>query len=190
MLQTERSHALPYPESETAPQEASFSIPELISIALGFLQRRLLVVVIAFLVVTAIGEPIVFKLVPALYNATATLLIDNRGAKIDPKTGAIDGYLLEAQIAIIKSENIRLLVARKLHLAEDSEFGIPRPGILGTLLGTANIASDQAREARALGVLDTNLTAKRTGANYVIEISYKSRDAERAASVESVGNLD
>jgi polysaccharide biosynthesis transport protein len=183
MLQTERSHALPYPESETAPQEASFSIPELISIALGFLQRRLLVVVIAFLVVTAIGEPIVFKLVPALYNATATLLIDNRGAKIDPKTGAIDGYLLEAQIAIIKSENIRLLVARKLHLAEDSEFGIPRPGILGTLLGTANIASDQAREARALGVLDTNLTAKRTGANYVIEISYKSRDAERAASV-------
>lgn len=183
MLQTERNHALPYSESETAPPETSFSIPELIAIALGFLQRRLLIVVVAFLAVTAIGEPIVFKFVPSLYNATATLLIDNRAARIDPKTGAIDGSLLEAQIAIIKSENIRLLVARKLHLAEDSEFGSPRRGILGTLLGTQPLASDQAREARALGVLDTNLTAKRTGANYVIEISYKSRDAERAASV-------
>jgi succinoglycan biosynthesis transport protein ExoP len=32
-------------------------------------------------------------------------------------------------------------------------------------------------------VLASNLTAKRTGANYVIEISYKSRNAERAAEV-------
>jgi polysaccharide biosynthesis transport protein len=184
MLTTERNQLSSYPEPEAAPPESSFSFPELIATAIGFVQRRMMVIGLTFLIVTAIGLPIVFKLLPALYNATVTVLIDNSGAKLDPKMpGGIEYYLLEAQIAIITSEPIQLAVARKLNLADDADFGNQKPGVLGTLLGTSMATSEEAREARALGVLANNLTAKRTGANWVIEISYKARNAERAADV-------
>jgi succinoglycan biosynthesis transport protein ExoP len=185
MLTTERNQlSSSYPEPEAAPPEPSFSFPEAIATVIGFVQRRMLVIGLTFLIVTAMGVPIVLKLLPALYNATVTVLIDNRGVKFDPKTpGGIEYNLLEAQIAIITSEPIQRSVAKKLNLADDSEFGNQKPGMLGTLLGTPRIASDEAREGRALGVLAANLTAKRTGANWIIEISYKSRNAERAADV-------
>jgi polysaccharide biosynthesis transport protein len=185
MLTTERNQlSSSYPEPEASPPEPSFSFPEALAMVVGFVQRRMLVIGLTFLIVTAIGLPVVLKIVPALYNATVTVLIDNRGAKFDPKTtGGIDGYLLEAQIAIITSEPIQQTVVKKLHLADDVEFGNQNPGLLATLMGRQGIASEDAREGRALGMVAANLTAKRTGANFVIEISYKSRNAERAADV-------
>src|SRR5262249_35559367 len=63
------------------------------------------------------------------------------------------------------------------------EFGSPRPGLLATVLGSSQAISDFARERRALAVLASQLTAKRIGPTYVIEISFKSSNAERAAAV-------
>jgi polysaccharide biosynthesis transport protein len=185
MLTTERNQlSSSYPDPEASPPEPSFSFPEALATVVGFVQRRILVIGLTFLIVTAIGVPVVLKVVPALYSATVTVLIDNRGAKFDPKTtGGIDGYLLEAQIAIITSEPIQQAVVKKLHLADDAAFGNQKPGLLATLMGRQGIVSEDAREGRALGMVAANLTAKRTGANFVIEISYKSNNAERAADV-------
>jgi succinoglycan biosynthesis transport protein ExoP len=187
MLQTERNHGPFNPDSESPPPEASFSIPELIAFVLGFIRRRLWVVVIPCVVVCALGLPLVFKLVVPLYNAAANVYIDNRKVQIvkdqPVQDRSIDGYVLESQIEILKSENVGLAVVRNLHLANEPEFGIPKPGLLSALLGRTQTLSEFDRQRRALGVLDANMFAKRLGATYVIEISYKSEDAERAATV-------
>jgi polysaccharide biosynthesis transport protein len=188
MLQTDRNHLRSYHESEPAASEAAPSIPELITSSFGFIRRRLLIVILTFAAVTAVGEPIVLKLVQAKFIATATVFIDNRKYQMFQHQSmvgdtAIDSYALESQIEILKSENIALAVVRKLHLAEDPEFGSPKPGLIGTILGSSQIASDFAHERRALAVLGSQLTARRIGPTYVIEISFKSSNAERAATV-------
>jgi polysaccharide biosynthesis transport protein len=188
MLQTDRNHFAPYNESEPAAPDPANSIPELISAILGFVRRRLLIVILTFVGVTAAGEPVVLKFVQAKFIATATVFIDNRKYQMFQHQSmvgdtSIDSYAMESQIEILKSENIALAVVRKLHLAEDPEFGSPKPGLIGTILGSSQIASDFARERRALAVLGSQLTARRIGPTYVIEISFKSSDAERAAVV-------
>ncbi len=189
MLQTERNSFPPYPESESGASETTASIPEMVATVLGFVRRRLLIIVLTFVTVTAVGVPVVLKLVKALYNATATVLIDNRKYQMFQHQTMVGdtpidgGYALESQIEILKSENVGLAVVRKLHLADDPEFGSPKRGLLGRILGSSQVASDDARERRSLGVLAANMTARRSGPTYVIEIGYKSLDAERAAAV-------
>lgn len=187
MLQTERTHAPFNPDAEPLQAEASFSIPELMTTVLGFIQRRLWIVVISCVAVSALGLPLVFKLVEPLYNATVSVYIDNRKVQIvkdqPVQDRSIDGYVLESQVEILKSENVGMAVVRKLNLANEAEFGIPRRGLVSTILGRSTVLSDSMRERRALDVLATNMTAKRLGPTYVIEIGYKSPDAERAANV-------
>src|SRR5215470_7210585 len=183
MLQTDRNHFAPYNESEPAAPDAANSIPELISSILGFIRRRLLIVILTFVGVTAAGEPVVLKFVQAKFVATATVFIDNRKYQMFQHQSmvgdtSIDSYALESQIEILKSENIALAVVRKHHLTDDAEFGSPRPGLLGTLLGSSQVISDFARERRALAVLSSQMTARRVGPTYVIEISFKSSNAE------------
>jgi polysaccharide biosynthesis transport protein len=187
MLQTDRNQFAPYPEQDSGGQESPFSIPELLATAVGFILRRWPLIAVTFLVVTVIGEPIVFKLVKTSYDATATVYIDNRKVMIvkdQPiQDHMIDGFALDSQVEILKSENVGLAVVRNLHLAEDADFGNPKPGLLGSMMGSGQVASDFDRERRALRVLETNMTAMRLGSTYMIDISYKSPDAEKAAKV-------
>ena len=190
MLQTNRNPVVPYYEPESAEPEPA-SIPELIEFVVGFIRRRILIILFAIITVTAVGEAIVLKIIPAKFLATATIFIDNRKYQMfqhQTMVGdtSINSYAVESQIEILKSENIALAVVRTLHLADDPEFGHPKPGMLGTLLGfsgSPQIASDFARERRSLGVLASQLTAKRIGPTYVIEISFKSLNAERASTI-------
>ena len=190
MLQANRNHLAPFHEPEPAASE-DISLPDLMATVFRFVRRRILIILLAFIAVTAIGEVLVTKLVPPKFMATGTVLIDNRKYQMfqhQTMVGdtSIDSYAMESQIEILKSENIGLAVVRNLHLADDPEFGNRKPGILGTLLGfwgTAQVASDFVRERKALGVLASNMTARRIGPTFVIEISFKSSDAERAAAV-------
>jgi len=187
MLQTNSDHLPSYREPESAAPEAT-SIPELIESVIGFIRRRILIILFTFLAVTAAGEAIVFKIIKPKFVATATMFIDNRKYQMfehQTMVGdtSIDSYAMESQIEILKSENIALTVIRKLRLADDAEFGNPQPGLLRTLLGPSQMASDFARERRALKVFASQLTAKRIGPTYVIEISFKSSDPERAAAI-------
>lgn len=163
MLQSERNQFPPYPESELAAPEATASIPEMVATVLGFVRRRLLIIVLTFVTVTAVGVPVVLKLVKALYNATATVLIDNRKYQMFQHQTMVGdtpidgGYALESQIEILKSENVGLAVVRKLRLADDPEFGSPKYGLLRRILGSSPVASNEARERRALGVLSQQI---------------------------------
>lgn len=192
MLQTNTNPMISYREPEFAMPESA-SIPELIKLVIGFLLRRILIILITLLVVTIVGEMIVLKLFVPRFMATATIFIDTHKYQIFQHPTmvdtSIDGYAVETQLEILKSENIALAVIRKLHLGDDPEFGNPKPGLLSSLRallgisGPFKVASEYARERRALGVFAAQLTARRIYPTYVIEISFKSLDAERAATI-------
>jgi succinoglycan biosynthesis transport protein ExoP len=188
MLHLDRSQQRSESRSQSTDSRDG-SIAELIDLGFGFLRRRLLLIVVIVAAVVPAGEYLALKLVPALYASTATIIIDTRKYQMFEHTTmvgdkTIDAAALESQLEILKSENVLLEVVRKLHLAEDPEFGKPIPSALGSLLFTSPAtASDYDRERRALSVLGKQLTVRRLGPTYVIEITYRSRNAERAAEV-------
>ncbi len=195
MLQLDRSQQ----RADSRPQAAESkdgSIADLIDFAFGFLRRRVLLIVAVLLAIVPVGEYLALKLVPAYFAATATVIIDTRKYQIFQHTTMvgdtmIDAAAVESQLEILKSENVLLEVIRKLHLADDPEFGRPVPGLLGSLLLTSRgTASEYDRERRALSVLWRQLTIRRIGPTYVIEITYRSANAERAAEVaNTVGEV-
>jgi len=187
MLQPDRTQLSEFRGRPAESKEGS--VAELIDFAFGFLRRRFLLILAAVLAVVPIGEYLALKLVPAYFAATSTIIIDTRKYQIFQHTTMvgdtmIDAAAVESQLEILKSENVALEVVRKLHLADDPEFGNPTPGILGSLLlPSREAASDYDRERRALAVLGKQLTVRRIGPTYVIEITFRSRNAERAAEV-------
>jgi polysaccharide biosynthesis transport protein len=188
MLQAVRAqHAPGYRGPPTDRKDGS--IAELADFALGFLRRRFLLIIAVLLAIVPIGEYLVVKLVPAYFAATATIIIDTRKYQIFQHTTMvgdtmIDAAGVESQLEILKSENVALDVIRRLHLADDPGFGNPRPGLFGSLLlPSPEPASDYARERRALAVLSKLLTVRRIGPTYVIEITFRSPNADRAAEI-------
>jgi polysaccharide biosynthesis transport protein len=188
MLQPNRTQQLPNFRGQPAGSKEG-SVAELVDFASGFLRRRFLLILAILLAVVPIGEYLALKLVPAYFASTATIIIDTRKYQIFQHTTMvgdtmIDAAAVESQLEILKSENVAVEVVRKLHLADDPEFGNPTPGILGSLLlPSREAASDSDRERRALTMLGKQLTVRRIGPTYVIEITFRSRNAERAAEV-------
>jgi polysaccharide biosynthesis transport protein len=192
MLQTDRVHDAAYGEAGPAVPKPD-SVSEMFEFIIGFVRRRLVIILFALVLVTALGEVLVIKILPAKFAATATLIIDTRKYEMFQHTTMVgdtsfDQAAIESQLEILKSENIALTVIRKLQLADESEFGKPKPGMLGSLLLTftdshEQPASEFSRERRALAVFGGNLTVRRLGPTYVIEITFRSFDAARAAEI-------
>ncbi len=107
---------------------------------------------------------------------------------------------VDTQIEILKSENISTTVVKDLHLNEDPEFISPKPGLIDTLVGfftfafiptiptfqhgTGSGPTPEFRQMRsAIGTLDGNLTVKRAGVTYAVDIEFKSVRPDRAAQV-------
>ena len=107
---------------------------------------------------------------------------------------------VDTQIEILNSENIGLSVVKDLHLTEDPEFVSPRSNpirsLLDWFLGLFNFGSstgpadnndrpspDFYLQRAALGTLQSNLTIKRAGLTYAIDIDFKSLSPKRAAQV-------
>jgi succinoglycan biosynthesis transport protein ExoP len=188
MLQLNRSQQV----SQFGPQPAHSndgSIAELVDLGLGFVRRRLMLIIAVLAAIVPVGEYLALKFVPAYYAATATIIIDTRKYQIFQHTTMvgdkiIDAAAIESQLEILKSENVLLEVIRRLHLAEDGEYGNAAPGALASLLFASHgAASEYDRERRALSVLWRQLTVRRVGPTYVIEITCRSRNPERAAEV-------
>jgi len=138
-----------------------------------------------------------------LYQSTAELLIDPRQRQILDQeivpTGlgssalGADTLLLDSQIEVIKSQSVLARVIEELRLTEDPEF-------VGTDARTpVTIVKDLAKLVvygpqnahtapisafdRALKKLDARLTVGRGANTYVVVISMRSADPEKAASI-------
>ncbi|MGA2129110.1 MAG: Wzz/FepE/Etk N-terminal domain-containing protein, partial [Xanthobacteraceae bacterium] len=172
----------------------------------GGQQRIDLVEIIAFLKSSrrAIGGWAIFAVTLALvysfttapeYTAIASLILDTRKIQLfksDSVVGdnAMDAGQVESQVEVLRSENIAIAVIRDLRLTQDPEFVNPQPGLLLTVIRALFSINDDGRaksefekERSAVNVFRGNLTVRRIGLTYVLEISYRSLDPEKAARV-------
>ena len=71
MLQTDRIHDAAYGEAGPAVPKPD-SVSEMFEFIIGFVRRRLVIILFALVLVTALGEVLVIKILPAKFAATAT----------------------------------------------------------------------------------------------------------------------
>jgi uncharacterized protein involved in exopolysaccharide biosynthesis len=94
--------------------------------------------------------------------------------------------IVESQIGIMKSESIASSVIEKLGLAEDPEFATGQGSSMlsiSRLLGW-NRPQTKASAARyAVESFERRLSAKRVGSTYLVEITFDSKDPDRAAQI-------
>ena len=194
------------------PSAPDFSSPaELLESFVHFLRQQYGVILSVSLLTMAIGV-IYLVTTPSSFTAVATMLIDTRKAQSFQQQplysdAQIDSASIESQVRILKSDIVGLSVIKNLRLNEDPEFiGSDWGGVvaseydvmrraLGVLASRLNVkrfigsgwggvvASEYDVMRRALGVLASRLNVKRDGLSYVIELSFRSYDADKAARI-------
>jgi uncharacterized protein involved in exopolysaccharide biosynthesis len=117
------------------------------------------------------------------FTAKAQVIVD---AKTTLADAASVSTIVESQIGIIKSESIASAVIGKLGLAEDPEFAGGQGSSLlsiSRLLGWSKPATKSSALRYAVESFERKLSAKRVGPTYLVEITFDSRDPDRAAQI-------
>ena len=185
-------------QSETSREPASDRITaaEALQSIANFFRRQSSVILFATFLATALG---VIYLVTArpIFTGQVQLLIDThkvQGLQVSPQLPFIqaDTVQVESQVGVLKSENIASAVIEKLHLAQDAEFIEPGGGLLAAISSFVSAEFEFAdRPApsefelfrRAIGAFKSRLTVTRIPQSYIIQIDFRSYNAERAAQI-------
>ena len=141
----------------------------------AFLKQSFWLLVIAVAIAMVIGAAYVAITVPT-FVASAQLLIESQKMQFFWKESGmvdltVDNAQVESQLEILKSEKIAGAVIDSLNLVADPEFRAPKAG------------SDFERRRFAIAAFRDRFSARRVGQSYIIEISFRSRDAARAALI-------
>jgi len=167
-----RDNLLP-PEFRPAP---ALSLVEVVA----FLRRRLSIILLTCL--ATLGIAIIYLITAApKFTANAELIINSRTTAWD--TAAV-ATIVESQIEIIKSESIASAVIEKLDLAQDPEFATGQGrGMIHRLLGWSRPEAKGSTARYAVESFERKLSAKRVGSTYLVELTFESRDPDRAAQI-------
>jgi Mrp family chromosome partitioning ATPase/capsular polysaccharide biosynthesis protein len=146
-----------------------------LSDAVAFLQRRFWLIAVVLVSIMALAATYVLS-TPAQYVAGAELLIGPGKEQALWQDGSvvdltIDNAQVESQVEVLLSERIANDVIATLGLVNDPEFNHTAAG------------SDYERQRATLAQFESNLSARRIGQSYVIEVSFRSRDPEKAARI-------
>lgn len=115
------------------------------------------------------------------YTATASLLIDPRDARstnfetVLPGIGT-DSAAVASQVFVIQSRGLLMDVFESEHIAKDAEF--TDGGFLAFL-----VKADKPETDVIFRRFERRVTVERAGLTYVIEVSFKSSSAEKAARI-------
>jgi succinoglycan biosynthesis transport protein ExoP len=116
-----------------------------------------------------------------VYTATATILLDPRDSRatgfdnVLPGIGP-DSAAISSQVAVIASTELLGQVFESEGLANDPEFA--SRGLLSRLLGRNSSLREGAFDA-----FRSKVSVEREGLTYVIDVSFKSTDREKAARI-------
>lgn len=164
------------------PRPAPIVSPEDV---VAFIRRRLKLISLTFLAALGIAILYLVTVVPT-FTAKAQLVLDSRGAGPDPSSVST---IVESQIGILKSEGIARAVVEKLGLAESPEF-VRQDSILRSitksisqLLGWSKPDTESSAVRYAMESLERNLSAKRVGLTYIVEMTFEAADPDRAARI-------
>jgi exopolysaccharide transport family protein len=163
---------------------------ELINLALGFLRRQYLVIIIT--TALAFAASVVFlRIAPPTYTAQVKVLFGNSKAPFVQHQSAPDETPvdLESQMEILKSNAVATSVIRQLNLADDPEFN-GKGGWLHSAwkairgkLGSTPQGREIDPADELIAEFERRLSAWRVGSSTVIQISFNSNNAARAAEI-------
>src|SRR5262245_29658783 len=117
-----------------------------------------------------------------MYTAVTHLLIDANLPHILPeqpgdyRAAQLDAAQVDSQIAILRSDQIAMIVINKLQLLTDPDF-LERASFFG-VVPTSDSSKTQTR--RVMDVFQSELQIRRQGRSYVLEVSYRSDKPEKA----------
>ncbi len=124
-----------------------------------------------------------------VYVASARVLFDPRRGdtfrQAPEREYSIDTAQLESQIQLLKSEQISRPVIDAHRLEQDDEFSGPRSSLKTALRGLI-FSEKEPRSGSYAGVLsafDQQLDVRRLGQSYVLQISFQSTNADKAAKL-------
>lgn len=193
-LQTDRTR-LPFAMQMQSDRPDEAGIGDFIKLALVFLRRQYLTIVVATALASAISL-VYLRLVPPTYTAQVQSVIENPRAQFLQKQSLLSDPLLDAaqietQLQIIKSRATAVAVINQLKLADHPDFKAYRPplsSLLRRLRGfnssedAQSATQDQPSEAVIANFLD-RLSAARVGYSHVIEVAFSSSDPVLAAEI-------
>ncbi|MET0258853.1 MAG: GumC family protein [Methylobacterium sp.] len=125
---------------------------------------------IALTLLLLAGSVAAFRLVPFPYRSTAIVLVDPREQRVAPTQEVLPGIggnaqTLESVVQIVQSSGFLSKVVSTMNLAGDRE-----------------LVNERTLDPRSqLQAFRDRLTVERRGATYLVDISYRSADPERAA---------
>jgi succinoglycan biosynthesis transport protein ExoP len=130
---------------------------------------------------------------PPQFTAHTHLIVDARKGQFFQQQSILaeaptDTGWIDSQVKIVKSENVAEAVIKDLHLIELPELVGSEADWFGRLLGLLGAGHPPPRSAfdlmrQALGAFERGLHAERVGTSYVLDISFTSNDADRAAQI-------
>jgi uncharacterized protein involved in exopolysaccharide biosynthesis len=167
---------MPPPEFRPTPV---VSLAEVLAV-LAFIRRH--VPIISLTCFAALGIAILYLItVVPTFTAKAQLLVNSKATLVD---AAAVSTVVESQIAIVKSESIARAVIEKLGLAQDPEFATGQgSGMISLLFGLSKPETEANAARYAVEPFERRLSAKRVGPTYLVEITFDSRDPDRAAQI-------
>ena len=194
MLQREQSASVSGLDNTAVLQSPADSLQHVYHSVLDFLRRQYLVIAVAAATMLVLGVVYILT-TPPTYTATADLMIDTKKVQLFQQQSMfsdlpMDAATIENQVEILRSETIALAVIKKLNLLDDPEFvgggggliGVVLSGVMG-LLAPIGPSSEAASAPQIVGAFQSHLKVERVGLTYIIAISFRSLNADRAAQI-------
>ena len=142
-------------------------------------QRKMLVIgIAAAIVLAAVGYLAVTK---PIFTASAVVLVDPRTAQTTDSDNVLSGIgndsaAIASQVTIIRSRQLLGAIYESEQIATDPEFS--DSGLLGNLFGGRPPTQDMIFDR-----FSANVSVEREGLTYVLTVSFKSFDPQKAARI-------
>lgn len=195
MLQRNSDYDYQAPESAPGPNTGRWQQPRVDLREMTRILWRRWKIVAAIPLGLICAALIYVLMVPTLYTATSTVLVDPRRANVVDTSQTVlsnfgtDDATIESQTLLIQSVAILQRVVERLKLTADPEF-IPTPGLLDPIKrlfssrGPADGASpEDAAKARSVEILQKRMKVTRQGTTFLVDINVSSEEPRKAAAI-------
>jgi succinoglycan biosynthesis transport protein ExoP len=195
MLQTDRNRALLSGVAQGDQAQGS-GFSELVTFAIAFLRRQYMVIILTAVLAMA-GCVAYLQVTPPTYTAQVQVLLANSRAQFVQQQSilaepAFDRKEFETQVQILKSRAIAVAVINQFKLADDPDLNGSRPSLFSLWQrvrawvvppNDPQFDTPGQLPERVISAFLDRLSASQIGFSNVIEISFNSSSATRAAEI-------
>ena len=170
---------------------ASQTLGAQFDIVTKFLRRRYLIILICMLL-SLVGGALFLYTAKPIYTASATVMLEPRKSPFSDSllgnSTAPDSVSIESQIMVLRSQPVAAYVVKQLRLADDRQFLRSENGVFDRLLtrlgwGKSEPQSQAEQVGAAVQVVMDGLDVKRIGPSYVVQINFRSPNAEQGVKI-------